>query len=140
MPQLRILVESEGYESFVLKAQYEVLLKITYSFEVVSVHRDPDRAMKRIQAAVNDPQTKVIIGVAASATGLPGVIAGMVRECAKKILVLGVRFEANPGMRAIEDMSFGLSMMPEGVPLAYTGYNEKGFLHACLLAVRIIDG
>lgn len=76
-----------------------------------------------------------IIACAATMTGLPGVIAGAVKD--KNISVFGVRTTKMPGPAIIEDASSAISSMPEGVPLAYCGFNQKGFLHACMIAAKI---
>jgi 5-(carboxyamino)imidazole ribonucleotide mutase len=104
---------------------------------ICSVHRDPREAVCRIEEAI-DRKPEVIIAGAATATGLPGMVAGFAQN--RKFPVLGVRFSHQPGAALLEDASFNLSAMPKGVPLAYCGYNQKGFLHACMLAAKLIKG
>lgn len=102
---------------------------------VASVHRGPETATEKIKKALySNPM--VLIAGAATATGLPGVIAGYAKE--KRTIVIGIRFSKQPTTVILEDASFGLSSMPKNVPLLYAGCNEKGFLHACMLAEKIL--
>lgn len=105
---------------------------------IASVHRGPQHAQRAILAALHDTDVRVIIAGAHSATGLPGVIAGYVIEGCPNILVFGVRFTKEPQLSIMEDAAFGISSMPRGVPLAYTGFNNTGFLHACMLSMHIL--
>ncbi|MDH4330741.1 MAG: AIR carboxylase family protein [Candidatus Moranbacteria bacterium] len=134
---LPILIGSENDKPFLEKGlKYLSENKISYKVIVSSTHRQPKETSEKILELLDNKKVKIIIGGAASATGLPGVIAGYLKET--NIMIFGVRFTKNPGPTIIEDASFHLSAMPSGVPLAYTGYNENGFLHACMLAARII--
>jgi 5-(carboxyamino)imidazole ribonucleotide mutase len=110
--------------------------QVKYKVFISSVHREPKKTGERIIGLLKNKKLKVIIGGAATATGLPGFIAGYLQET--NILIFGVRFTKDPGQCIIEDATFNLSSMPSGVPLAYAGFNEKGFLHACMLAVRAL--
>ena len=110
---------------------------IEYELIIASVHKEPQKTNNKIQGIIKNQDIEVIIAGAATATGLPGVIAGYLID--KNIPLYGVRFTKNPGQNIIEDATFNISSMPKGVPLAYTGYNEKGFLHACKLAGKIIE-
>jgi len=112
---------------------------IKYAVIVTSTHRNPDLVRKKINNISLDQNIRVIIAGAATATGLPGIVAGYLEYNSNKITVLGVRFSKQPGPNIIEDSTFNLSSMPSGVPLAYTGFNEKGFLHACMLASKILN-
>lgn len=137
MAELIIFIGSKSDEVFLVDGlKFLKEQKIDYELIVSSTHRQPKETAQRITEKLNDKGIKVIIGGAATATGLPGVIAGYLINT--NIPVFGVRFIKNPGQNIIEDATFNLSSMPSGVPLAYTGFNEKGFLHACILAKRII--
>ncbi len=78
----------------------------------------------------------MLIACAATMTGLPGVAAGI--KAVNGPIVLGVRMSKSPQGDYNENGSASLSAMPSGVPLAYCGYNEKGFLHPCMLAETIL--
>ncbi|MFA5358225.1 MAG: AIR carboxylase family protein [Patescibacteria group bacterium] len=138
MVHLIIMIGSSSDEHF-LHDGLEYLNQHSVKHEVIvsSTHREPQKTNAKIIESLKNKNLKVIIGGAATATGLPGVIAGYLKE--RSIPIFGVRFTKNPGQSLIEDATFNLSSMPNGVPLAYTGYNEKGFLHACILAERIIN-
>lgn len=110
--------------------------RVYYEVIVSSTHRQPRETSEKIMKVLEDENIKVIIAGAATATGLPGVISGYLTD--RNIIVLGVRFNAVPGPFIVEDATFNISSMPERVPMAYTGFNEKGFYHACMLAARII--
>lgn len=135
--KLLLMIASESDKVFI-KTGLEFLKqqKIPCLTVISSVHRNPVGTNSLITRALKKNELKVIIAGAGTATGLPGVVAGYLAET--KIPIFGVRFSKEPGPNIIEDATFNLSSMPSGVPLAYTGYNEKGFLHACMLAVRII--
>jgi phosphoribosylaminoimidazole carboxylase PurE protein len=133
MPEILILIGSKNDEKFLVEGlDYLKKHGITHEVIVASVHRTPRESHAIIEKQLESKQLKVIIGGAATATGLPGIVAGYA-----EIPVFGVRFSKEPGPGLIEDATFNLSSMPKDVPLAYTGYNEKGFLHACALAARI---
>lgn len=121
-----------------LHAGLEYLQEKKIDCEVIisSTHREPQKTSAEILMSLKNKNLKVIIAGAATATGLPGVIAGYLQET--NIPIFGIRFTKEPGQSIIEDATFNLSSMPSRVPLAYTGFNEKGFLHACMLAARII--
>ena len=114
------------------------LEKQDIAFEIVvgSCHREPKKTERKIASRLKNGNLRVVIAGAATATGLPGFFAGHL--LGTNIPIYGVRFILNPGQNIIEDATFNTSSMPSGVPLAYTGFNEKGFLHACMLAVRHI--
>lgn len=138
MTHLLIMIGSSNDEIFLRDGlEYLKKKKIKYDLIISSTHREPQKTSAEIIKSLENKNLKVIIAGAASATGLPGVIAGYLKETS--ITIFGVRFTKNPGQSIIEDATFNLSSMPSGVPLAYTGFNEKGFLHACMLAARIIN-
>jgi phosphoribosylcarboxyaminoimidazole (NCAIR) mutase len=102
------------------------------------VHRKPRHAHRAILKTLRNNDVRVFVAGAHSATGLPGVIAGYITEACLNTLVLGVRFTKEPRLSIMEDAAFGVSSMPRGVPLAYTGFNNTGFLHACMLSAQIL--
>ena len=101
-----------------------------------SVHREPEQTIRTVRELLTaHPKIKVIIAGAHTATGLPGVVAGMVKDSG--VVVLGVRF--TPTVNINQDGQFNLSEMPSGVPMAYTGHNLEGFLSACKMAIKIVS-
>lgn len=138
MTQLLIVIGSESDKKFINEGlEYLGKSNINYEVMVSSTHREPLKTSESILKALENSNIKVIISGAATATGLPGIVAGYLKDT--RIAIFGVRFIKEPGPGIIEDASFNLSSMPSGVPLAYTGYNEKGFLHACMLAKRAVE-
>ncbi len=138
MVHLIIMVGSTSDEPFLRKGlEYLNEQDVKYEVIVSSAHREPQKTGAKVITLLENKNLKVIIGGAATATGLPGIIAGYLKEM--YIPIFGVRFTKEPGQSIIEDATFNLSSMPSGIPLAYTGYNEKGFFHACILATRIIN-
>lgn len=136
--KIAIFIGSENDKPFLNEGlKYLDKKNIEYELIVASVHREPEKSSNKIKKIINNKDIEVIIAGAATATGLPGVVAGYLID--KNIPIYGIRFTKNPGQNIIEDATFNISSMPKGVPLAYTGYNEKGFLHACELAGKIIE-
>jgi phosphoribosylcarboxyaminoimidazole (NCAIR) mutase len=133
---LPILIGSENDEKFIDEGiEFLKMCHVPHQVIVLSVHRSSRTAGDRVMEILRRYDVSVIIAGAATATGLPGFVAG----CTLKRIVLGVRFTKEPGQCIFEDATFNLSSMPKCVPLAYTGYNEKGFYHACVVAKRIIE-
>ncbi|MFC1640441.1 AIR carboxylase family protein [Patescibacteria group bacterium] len=131
-----IMVGSESDEAFLHEGlKYLQVNQVSHEVIITSTHRKPRETAEKIVDVMRNEGFRVAICGAATATGLPGVIAGYLRET--NIPIFGVRFTKEPGQSIIEDATFNLSSMPSGVPLAYTGYNEKGFMNACVLAARI---
>lgn len=137
MKKILIMIGSENDRVF-LGEGLEYLKQEDVGYEVVvgSTHREPVETGLAIHLYLESDQCGAAIAGAATATGLPGIMAGYLQNT--NIPIFGVRFSKNPGPNIIEDATFNLSSMPSGVPLAYTGFNEKGFLHACMLAGRVI--
>ena len=139
MAQLHIFAGSESDRVFMKEGlAFLHSASIVPEITIASVHRKPRHAHRTILKTLRNNDVRTIIAGAHSATGLPGVIAGYVIEGCQNILVLGVRFTKEPQLSIMEDAAFGISSMPRGVPLAYTGFNNTGFLHACMLSVHIL--
>lgn len=112
--------------------------KVSYCVEKISVHRTPGKAAILIPKILNLLNVRVAIGVAATATGLPGIMASYAAEMKLRVQIFGVRASKHQSLPSQEDREFNLSAMPQGQALAYAGYNNKGFLHACMMACNII--
>ena len=133
---LKIFIGSENDKQFLIEGlDYLKSQNIDNEIIISSVHRDP-AMMPKIVEGIKKRKDKVIIAGAASATGLPGVLSGYLLDT--NTVVLGVRFSKESGPNIIEDATFNLSSMPKNVPLSYIGYNEKGFLHACMIDFKIL--
>jgi len=112
--------------------------KVLFCVEKLSVHRTPAKAAILIPKILSIPNILAAIGVAATATGLPGIMASYVAEMKLRVQIFGVRASKHHGLPSQEDREFNLSAMPQGQPLAYAGYNNKGFLHACIMAHKLV--
>ena len=140
---LYIFIGSKNDKLF-LNAGIKYLEKnnVLYKIIITSVHRQPITAHHLILKTLKNKNIKIIIGGAATATGLPGVIAGYIYQKKLDIKVLSLRFTKKPWPRFLafmEKFLFRLSGMPSGPELKYTGYNEYGFLKACKIAKEIIE-
>ena len=78
---------------------------------------------------------RAVIVIASHSTGLPGLIAGGLRE--ENILVFGVRSSAPSGQSVTEDGTFNVSALPPGINVAYCGFNNPGFATACEMAAKL---
>jgi phosphoribosylcarboxyaminoimidazole (NCAIR) mutase len=133
---LPIFIGSESDQKFIVEGiEFLKMCKVPHQVIVLSVHRNSLSAGDKVEEILRRKDVSVIIAGAATATGLPGFVAG----CTLRRVVIGVRFTKEPGQSIIEDATFNLSSMPKLVPLVYSGYNEKGFYHACVMAKRIIE-
>jgi phosphoribosylcarboxyaminoimidazole (NCAIR) mutase len=135
-PKILVVLASES-DLPITGEGFTYLKKFPHESFVGSVHRDPVGTISQIEAILDAvPSIKVIIAVAHTATGLPGIVAGLIKKTTT--VVIGVRRTTNPQDSGTEDGAFNLSAMPFGVPMLYAGYNEQGFTHACLIASDII--
>lgn len=139
---LPILIGSKNDEVFLKEGL--IYLKensVPHHVAVASTHRDPESARSAIFMVTGGTSVKVAIAVAATATGLPGILAAYAQKerLIEPLIVIGVRASKNPAGDLNEDASFALSAMPGRVPLLYAGYNNKGFLHACMMAHKILE-
>ena len=81
MANLLIMIASQNDEPF-LRDGVDYLKKNDVGYEIVigSTHRDPEGTSAKIIACLKRRDLKVIIGGAATATGLPGIIAGYLKD------------------------------------------------------------
>jgi len=116
----------------VIKEALEILKKfqVTFSLEVTSAHRSPERTLKLIHVAEKEG-AKVIIAVAGKAAHLAGFVAS------HTILpVIGVPVEAS-NLNGL-DALLSTVQMPKGVPVATMGLGKSGAANAALLAIQIL--
>lgn len=125
MVDVLVIVGSKSDKPIVDKA-VTVLdeLRISYSIEYASAHREPDR-VKRI---VTESDSKVMIAIAGLSAALPGVVASYTNKP-----VIGV-----PVKVSLEGLDALLSsmQMPRGVPVATVGIDNGQ--NAAYLAARIL--
>ncbi len=116
----------------VIEGMYLLLdrFKLTYSVEVASAHRQPDK-LRRIIKASDKGGTMVYVAVAGMAAHLPGVVASMTGQP-----VIGVPVASGPlsGVDAL----LSIVQMPPGVPVATVAVGSAGARNAACLAARMV--
>jgi len=98
--------------------------KISYDYQVISAHRDPDKLDAYIKAST----CKVYIAIAGLSAALPGVIAS---KTDKPVIGVPVSGTLN-GLDAL----LAIAQMPKGVPVACGGVDNGE--NAAWLAIRIL--
>ncbi|NMB79362.1 MAG: 5-(carboxyamino)imidazole ribonucleotide mutase [Methanomicrobiales archaeon] len=98
--------------------------KISYDYQVISAHRDPDK----LDAYIKGSKAKVFIGIAGLSAALPGVIAS---KTDKPVIGVPVSGTLN-GLDAL----LSIVQMPKGVPVATVGVDNGE--NAAWLAIRIL--
>jgi len=117
----------------VIKGALEILkkFKVTFSLEVTSAHRSPERTLKLISDA-EKKGAKVVIAMAGKAAHLAGFVASHT-----VLPVIGVPLESSSlsGLDAL----LSTVQMPKGVPVATMGLGKSGAANAALLAIQILS-
>ena len=115
-----------------LKAAADILdtLKVTFSAQVISAHRTPERLYTFAKGA-KAAGVQVVIAGAGGAAHLPGMTASMT-----PLPVLGVPVES----KALSGLDSLLSIvqMPGGVPVGTLAIGQAGAKNAGLLAAQIL--
>jgi len=105
--------------------------EISYSYEISSAHRNPEKTRILAESA-REKGYKVIIAAAGMAAALPGVIAS------RTILpVIGVPLPGS-ALNGV-DALYAIAQMPAGVPVASMAIGSHGAKNAALMAARIIS-
>lgn len=99
---------------------------ISYDYQVISAHRDPDR----LDACIRDSDARVFICIAGLSAALPGVVASKTHKP-----VIGVPVSGN--LMGGLDALLSIVQMPKGVPVACVGVDNGQ--NAALLAIRILS-
>jgi len=117
----------------VIKGALEILreFEVTFSLEVTSAHRSPERTLNLIRD-FEQKGAAVFIAVAGKAAHLAGFVASHT-VCP----VIGVPLESS----ALGGLDSLLStvQMPQGVPVATMGLGKSGASNAALLAIEILS-
>ncbi len=133
MPEVKVLIimGSKKDEPVMLKAG-QVLgeLGISYSVEISSAHRNPEKT-KRIAQKAERQGMKVIIAGAGMAAHLPGVIASHTT-----LPVIGVPLSAST-LSGLDSL-FSIVQMPSGIPVATMAIGEAGAKNAAIFAAEIL--
>ncbi len=99
---------------------------ITYDYQVISAHRNPDRLDEYLAGS----DAKVFICIAGLSAALPGVVASKTKQP-----VIGVPVSGK--MMGGIDAVLSIVQMPKGVPVACVGLDNGQ--NAALLAIRILN-
>jgi len=130
--EIAIFIGSDSdYE--VVKGALDILkeFQVSFSLEITSAHRSPERTLKLIKS-FEEKGAKVFIAVAGKAAHLAGFIAAhTIRP------VIGVPVDASSlnGFDAL----LSTVQMPKGVPVATMGLGKSGAINAALLAVQVLS-
>ncbi len=98
--------------------------KIPHEFQIISVHRDPEK----LDEYIKESEALIFIAVAGLSAALPGVIASKTDKP-----VIGVPVSAKLGGL---DALLSTAQMPPGVPVATVGIDRGE--NAAYLAIRIL--
>ena len=115
-----------------IKPTLEVLdsLGISYEVNVVSAHRNPEKA-RQFGLAARNRAIEVIIAAAGGAAHLPGVLASWTT-----LPVIGVPL-ASSKLGGI-DALYSIVQMPAGIPVATVAVGTSGAKNAAYLAAEIL--
>jgi 5-(carboxyamino)imidazole ribonucleotide mutase len=106
------------------------VLGITYTAQVVSAHRTPERLVEFSQGAALGG-VEVIIAGAGGAAHLPGMTAAMTHL---PVIAVPVSSKALKGM----DSLLSIVQMPKGIAVATQAIGEAGAFNAGLMAAQIL--
>ena len=103
---------------------------ISYEFDVLSAHRDPQKVAEYASAAARRG-LRVLIAGAGMAAALPGVVAAHT-----ELPVIGVPLRSEKSALGGLDALLSIAQMPPGVPVACVSID--GSRNAAVLAARIL--
>ena len=131
MPLVGVVMGSKS-DTEVMQGTLDVLtaLGIEHEVNVISAHRNPDKAREYAQSA-RKRGIEVIIAAAGMAAHLPGVLASWTT-----LPVIGVPM-ASGELKGI-DALYSIVQMPAGIPVACMAIGSAGAKNAAYLAAEII--
>ena len=103
---------------------------ISYEFNVLSAHRDPQKVAEYATSAARRG-LRVLIAGAGMAAALPGVVAAQT-----ELPVIGVPLRSEKSALGGLDALLSIAQMPPGVPVACVSID--GARNAAVLAARIL--
>jgi 5-(carboxyamino)imidazole ribonucleotide mutase len=103
---------------------------ISYEFNVLSAHRDPQKVAEYASSAAGRG-LRVLIAGAGMAAALPGVVAAQT-----ELPVIGVPLRSEKSALGGLDALLSIAQMPPGVPVACVSID--GARNAAVLAARIV--
>jgi 5-(carboxyamino)imidazole ribonucleotide mutase len=130
-PLVGILVGSESDREGMQAALDELDGRsISYEFNVLSAHRDPQKVAEYATSAARRG-LRVLIAGAGMAAALPGVVAAQT-----ELPVIGVPLRSEKSALGGLDALLSIAQMPPGVPVACVSID--GARNAAVLAARIL--
>jgi 5-(carboxyamino)imidazole ribonucleotide mutase len=130
-PLVGILVGSESDREAMQPALDELDERsISYEFNVLSAHRDPQKVAEYATSAARRG-LRVLIAGAGMAAALPGVVAAHT-----ELPVIGVPLRSEKSALGGLDALLAIAQMPPGVPVACVSID--GARNASVLAARIL--
>jgi 5-(carboxyamino)imidazole ribonucleotide mutase len=130
-PLVGILVGSESDREGMQAALDELDERsISYEFNVLSAHRDPQKVAEYATSAARRG-LRVLIAGAGMAAALPGVVAAHT-----ELPVIGVPLRSEKSALGGLDALLSIAQMPPGVPVACVSID--GARNAAVLAARIL--
>jgi phosphoribosylaminoimidazole carboxylase PurE protein len=130
-PLVGILVGSESDREAMQPALEELDARsISYEFNVLSAHRDPQKVAEYASSAARRG-LRVVIAAAGMAAALPGVVAAQT-----ELPVIGVPLRSEKSALGGLDALLSIAQMPPGVPVACVSID--GARNAAVLAARIL--
>jgi 5-(carboxyamino)imidazole ribonucleotide mutase len=130
-PLVGILVGSESDREGMQAALDELEQRsISYEFNVLSAHRDPQKVAEYATSAARRG-LRVLIAGAGMAAALPGVVAAQT-----ELPVIGVPLRSEKSALGGLDALLSIAQMPPGVPVACVSID--GSRNAAVLAARIL--
>jgi phosphoribosylaminoimidazole carboxylase PurE protein len=130
--KVAILIGSES-DYPVIEEALSILkeFEISFSLDVTSAHRSPDRTIKIVQNFEKEG-IGIFICVAGKAAHLAGVVAA---HTVMPVIGVPVGGSSLNGLDAL----LSTVQMPKGVPVACMGLGKSGAVNAALLAVQILS-
>jgi 5-(carboxyamino)imidazole ribonucleotide mutase len=131
MPLVAVVMGSNS-DTEALQPTLEILtqLGIEHEVNVISAHRNPEKAKHYAQSA-RDRGIEVIIAAAGMAAHLPGVLASWTT-----LPVIGVPLSGSE-LNGV-DALYSIVQMPAGIPVACTAIGSPGAKNAAYLAAEIL--
>ncbi len=131
MPLVAVVMGSKS-DAAVMQSTLDVLrgLDIDYEVNVISAHRNPEKA-RQFGLAARSRGIEVIIAAAGGAAHLPGVLASWTT-----LPVIGVPL-ASSELKGI-DALYSIVQMPAGIPVATVAIGTTGAKNAAYLAAEIL--
>jgi 5-(carboxyamino)imidazole ribonucleotide mutase len=131
MPLVGVVMGSKS-DAEIIQGSLDVLtsLGIDHEVNVISAHRNPEKAKEYAQSA-RERGIEVIIAAAGLAAHLPGVLASWTT-----LPVIGVPM-ASGELKGV-DALYSIVQMPAGIPVACVAIGATGAKNAAYLAAEIL--